>query len=700
MRQYIIHIVLIIILTGNNLLAQENPDVFSMSLEELAKYKVVTASQKNQALNEAPANIFVILGSELIERGYSSLFDLVVDLPAMTWTSTIGYVNNGTPVIRGIRDVKRFKLMINGMTIDPKNGNGTGWTSRFPIEGIERVEYIIGPYASLYGRNTFSGVLNIVTKNTEKIDGGILNLVYGKHSHYQGTLIYSKNINKHEFYISFFKNYSIDGIDMTKEYPEYYNINNREGKIFQGKPVEFKDDISKDFILPWDHSEIYFKYQNDFGLALDLFYNCSEYPKVGNALSPLYYTSPKEAKVKDQIFNFRILYNKNFSEIIKTNTSLIYQNYDWSGRNYYISGTKKWYAQKSNSFQIEEKIHYKVNDWNELYLGVSFETVQENPFKFTFEDIFPTWAEDELRTNKYLNITFQEEITILNKMHFVAGLMYETSNVYSDVLVPRLSFLWQINNFSTLKLLYGGGYLTPDPIVGIDQIIDIGSTKGTTDISPEFVNSFDINFIHRFSDKAIINLSLYLMGIKDMIAQVEDVHLPDPYLYTWKNLGKTLSRGIDISFKWKINKYVKLFSSVSYVDGNYDKYNSDGSSSRIDNLPVSSQYHSKIGINFLILKRKINLYIHNLLIGNRYTYRENIEDAYQIPAPDFKLDSYNLVDVNLSTTKEFDEDWRFSISVKNIFDKKGFDVLHIDATVTNYPPIRRRYWTIQVSHSF
>ena len=134
---------------------------------------VVVASGKAEKVEQAPANVYVITGQEMINRGYLTIFDLLKDLPGFTWNASVGNETNGAPVIRGITFQPALKVLLNGMALNDRGSSNYGWDNRLPVDGIDRVEFILGPYASLYGRNTFSGVLNIVTKDGEKLNGAV-----------------------------------------------------------------------------------------------------------------------------------------------------------------------------------------------------------------------------------------------------------------------------------------------------------------------------------------------------------------------------------------------------------------------------------------------------------------------------------------------------------------------------------------------
>ncbi len=76
--------------------------------------KTSIASGKDESILKAPANIFVITGEEMQQRGYLTVRDLVEDLPGVYLHHGIGYSKDGYAIIRGVAGTQRFKVMING----------------------------------------------------------------------------------------------------------------------------------------------------------------------------------------------------------------------------------------------------------------------------------------------------------------------------------------------------------------------------------------------------------------------------------------------------------------------------------------------------------------------------------------------------------------------------------------------------------
>lgn len=68
-------------------------------------------------------------------------------------------------------------LLLNGQKIsDPQTGHNS-LNIPIPLEAVERIEIVRGPSARLYGVNSLTGVVNIVTKNPKK--DGVFASVYG-----------------------------------------------------------------------------------------------------------------------------------------------------------------------------------------------------------------------------------------------------------------------------------------------------------------------------------------------------------------------------------------------------------------------------------------------------------------------------------------------------------------------------------------
>ena len=163
----------IILATAINARAQDLDELLSISLTDLMEMDVSVASGIPESILEAPAAIVVITAEDIRQRGYTSLAEVVVDLPGF---DTV--LANGIPYLyayqRGYRhpSTQRTLLLIDGQVDNHLWTHQAVFSRRFPLSSIERVEVLYGPASALYGPNAFLGIINIVTHDGSDIAAG------------------------------------------------------------------------------------------------------------------------------------------------------------------------------------------------------------------------------------------------------------------------------------------------------------------------------------------------------------------------------------------------------------------------------------------------------------------------------------------------------------------------------------------------
>lgn len=152
-----------------SLRAQEAPvsgkSPYSLSLEELLKIKISTASLRPQEVREAPATIYVVTEEDFRRFGYRDLKDILRNLPGIDYNWPGSHLFGGQ---RGFPSQWELtKLLINGREANALPNDGVFVVNQFNLTGVKRVEIVQGPASVLYGPEAFSGVINIITKDAE-----------------------------------------------------------------------------------------------------------------------------------------------------------------------------------------------------------------------------------------------------------------------------------------------------------------------------------------------------------------------------------------------------------------------------------------------------------------------------------------------------------------------------------------------------
>ncbi|WP_429234321.1 TonB-dependent receptor domain-containing protein [Aeromonas salmonicida] len=145
---------------------------------------VITANRVEQPISSVLAPVVVIDRAEIESRQVQSLPALLKTLPGVQITTLGGRGHMSSLFIRGTNSNHSLVLM-NGRPIAAMVA-GTPDLSQIPLGNIERIEYIRGPRAAVYGVDAIGGVINLITKTSAKngsethLKGGVGSNGYGQ----------------------------------------------------------------------------------------------------------------------------------------------------------------------------------------------------------------------------------------------------------------------------------------------------------------------------------------------------------------------------------------------------------------------------------------------------------------------------------------------------------------------------------------
>ena len=123
---------------------------------------VVTARKREESLQQVPLSVTAFTGEVVEQLGISDITQIAALTPGFAMQDNSR--NNDQPFIRGMsvnsffRDLQLASSFIDGVFVQ-----GLARTIDLNTE-VERVEVIRGPQSALFGRSTFSGAINYVSK--------------------------------------------------------------------------------------------------------------------------------------------------------------------------------------------------------------------------------------------------------------------------------------------------------------------------------------------------------------------------------------------------------------------------------------------------------------------------------------------------------------------------------------------------------
>lgn len=125
---------------------------------------VVTARSRTETVLEAPISITALTGDQLEQRQITSMSDLAAFTPGLQFQQAAS-ATSSRPLIRGMTqlgrsagDVANVGVFVDGVYSPGMSGIDMSFV------GLERVEVVRGPQSAAYGRNTFAGAINYITR--------------------------------------------------------------------------------------------------------------------------------------------------------------------------------------------------------------------------------------------------------------------------------------------------------------------------------------------------------------------------------------------------------------------------------------------------------------------------------------------------------------------------------------------------------
>ncbi|MFN3945139.1 MAG: TonB-dependent receptor [Allosphingosinicella sp.] len=147
---------------------------------------LVTARKVEERLQDAPVAVSVVSSAMIEELGLDNLNDFAQQATGVSFSQAFGR-STDRPVIRGQSNV------LAGVQAGVETGAAffidgiyyQGDIQGFDPQAIERVEVIKGPQSALYGRNTYAGAINYVTKDPTSVFSGSGRARAAQHNEYE-----------------------------------------------------------------------------------------------------------------------------------------------------------------------------------------------------------------------------------------------------------------------------------------------------------------------------------------------------------------------------------------------------------------------------------------------------------------------------------------------------------------------------------
>ncbi len=675
LRTILKHILISILLlnlmlyTSGDSLAQDEEtgieDMFAIFTEEQT---VVSALKRPRTVSKSPAIMSVITAKQIKQMGFRTLTEALDIVPGfdIIWSET----GEREIAVRGILDTnsQKVKVLIDGHSINEPHSGGISWQyDDLVVENIKRIEIIRGPGSALYGQNAFLAVVNVITKDTDDIDGFQLTTSGGAFDTQNYNMLFGKEYG--DLAVSgFFDYFDTNG---HSEKVEQDIIFGTPGSQSPGRSHNRREKTDLNLKLSYNNLEIKSKYTKK---------RREDYIGVANALG-------NDSMIRSTQMFTELTYKLALGEKLNILPRLYYDQFNYNpflerrpdGVTGFPDGLQGQVRHKQRTIGFENQFNYNLFKGNELTFGFQYEWIHQHDIKsteFTFHPITNAPLASPQDFSKDLPFTrkatrhimafyLQDEWNITKDIDLTVGVRHDRFTRFEGTTNPRFGLIWRFIEDAHLKLLLATAFRAPN----FQELFltNNGSREGDPNLDPEKINTFEFGLGYNFTKHIRGNINYFYNRIRDRII-LDKTLSPDKFV----NSGGARVLGVEAELKADYGNDNYAFANYAFQKGEETR-----NRNRLPDVPV---HKANLGVNVGFWKYA-NANVNTLISGPRP--RENGDTRRKIP-------SYALVNLTV-ITKNFMDNFEIKSSVFNLFDKSYEDPSPIDTVPTDYPQPGRSF---------
>lgn len=646
-----------------------------LSLEELMNIRVVTASGFEQKITEAPSTMLVITSTQIAERGYEQLDDVLRDIPGVDLIHIYGSAPTYI-IFRGMYgdENRRMLFMIDGVVENNIMGSYEMGGPAYNLHNAERIEIIWGPGSALYGANAFSAVINVITKKGADMNGLHYQKGYGTFNTSVENVMLGVKKSNIDLVLSG-SLFNTDGPRFANRHPRYSNSYVNNAWSFNGKIIytqkKFKTILGvRAYQTPGGIGELAASPTQLLGL-----------PTQGNGntgnggLMQANFNGEKPSLI--ETFARTAFLQSEFTPNSKLTLSVKgqYRETGVSDKSYdYINFlgasfvSRSIFAYDANRIQGEISANYIFTEHHTLSAGVllsqenlergfrgvipdtRFDTIENIPVTNIYARFKP--REYTIQNNMGGYLQYMLHTNILKKTNLTIGGRYDNNSIYGSTINPRIGLINQPNEKITFKLLYGTAFRAP---TNFELYTALGGVRiSNPDLKPEKIKTYEVNIIYTPVKFLVVQANLFQNELTDII--IQDVPVGGGK-YQFQNVGTASIEGLETKVDIIPSKSFSAFLNFTYQEGKEN----DGTKDL--NIPNIAKVKGNIGFT-VRFAQLLNISLIANWVGVRSVEPTN---------PIGKVDGYFIPNLVISTKRLFKNRVSTSLNIRNLINQTYYD---------------------------
>lgn len=599
--------------------AAEKSDMITYSLDEV----VVTATKTELTQKENPRSVEVITKEDIQNTGAISVRDALRTATNIDIVS----VNHGGGENISIRggDTDGVLILVNGRRVAGENyfmsqSSNAYALDRLNLSNVDHIEILRGPASAIYGSGAMSGVINIITKKSEKPEFSV------------GVATGTNEMSNYYHYDTG-KNGKVS-VNFDVNFSKLRNIDSKAGKNLLHGPKQ-----AYNLNLDYEMDE-----NNNLNLMLDYAKDNLETRMRDFSVSS---SAPDDLKYPITSFTserktIALTYDgKNSNSDYSLSAS-----YSQLNRDPYAADTPGTNEKKYKSWNIEARDTIRTSDNNKLIFGGEYRGDKASIYS----------GDNTVKNTDQYSLYLYDEYRVDNKLLLTPAIRYDYHKSFGSHTSPNLGATYFISDKSRFKANYGTSYRAPsvDELYGAFTHGGIWggmAIVGNPDLKPEKSKGWEISYEQEFGDTTSAKLTYFDNKKEDAISYKIEMASPSQ-MGKFYNIDSTSSKGVEFEIKHDFGKGFTLVGNYNWLD------------SVDDTTGERLNYNAR------------NTYMAKLM------WTEPIKKEWNITAwnkwyTDFQYDSdtvYSVNTFNFTVTKRWGDKYRVFAGIDNVFNKDLSDM--------------------------
>jgi len=443
--------------------ASQAPDYAEMDLTKLMDIPIRAASKFDQKPAEAPASTTVITSEEIKRYGWRTLGDILKSVPGFYVSYDRNYQFLGARGVNLGDFNSRILLLVDGHRINNDLTDGAFIDTAFilDVDLIDRIEIVRGPGSVLYGDNAFFGVINVITRRADSVNGAEVSGSYGEFNSYQGRVTAGKVFTNGIELLLSGTLYNSDGPE-NLFYPQFNTPAQNNGVAHN---------LDADAVHSFFGSVRY----QDFTLQGAFNEREKENPTAQFGTT---FNDPHLRTIDDRGYA-SLSYTHSFEDVVDLTAQVYYDRTSYQ-ITYPQAPILFKEQQQGDWWGTEVQLTKKLFDRHVITVGAEYRD-DFNQHRLLFQEDTGEVFADVNRTRQNYGVYAQGDFAVLTNLHFNAGVRFDKYGSFDPSVDPRLALIYNPFAKSTIKAIYGTAFRAPNFLELSDPIFpNIGPEKITT----------------------------------------------------------------------------------------------------------------------------------------------------------------------------------------------------------------------------